>query len=222
MIKLTKVSKIYEKAWVKTQALNKIDLTIKDGEFVAIMGTSGCGKTTLLNIIGGMDTLSSGEYRCDNIQVEQLKKRELNIFRREHIGFVFQHFALMNHYTVFENVELPLLTKHLSKKERREQVMNALEVTGIRELASRLPAHLSGGQQQRCAIARALASDNPIILADEPTGALDSKTSAEILELFYMVNERGKTVVIVTHDHNVAEKANRIIELFDGKICGQK
>lgn len=218
MIKLDNVTKVYETQGVKTNALNGICLDIEDGEMIAIMGPSGSGKSTLLNIIGCMDLLTCGKYEYNECEVNLLKPSRLNTFRKEHISFVFQNFALMKDYTVYENVELPLLTRNIVKKERKRIVNEKLELMGISELAKKFPTQISGGQQQRCAIARALAAGNDMILADEPTGALDSKTGDEIMEVLKWVNELGKTVIIITHDRKVAEKCNRIVEIQDGKI----
>lgn len=220
MITLSQVTKTYYNGECPTPALKGIDLTVEDGEYIAIMGTSGSGKSTLLNIIGGMDTLTEGEYFYNDIPVHQLKGNELHQFRKEHVSFVFQQFALMNHYTVFENVEIPLLAKGFPKKERKRIVMERLEQMGIADLAKKLPIHISGGQQQRCAIARALASDNSIILADEPTGALDKNTGMEIMTLLQEINQQGKTLLVITHDSGIAAMAHRIIRLEDG--CIQK
>ncbi|MDE7367624.1 MAG: ABC transporter ATP-binding protein [Lachnospiraceae bacterium] len=218
MITLSQVTKTYYNGECPTPALKGIDLTVEDGEYIAIMGTSGSGKSTLLNIIGGMDTLTEGEYFYNDIPVHQLKGNELHQFRKEHVSFVFQQFALMNHYTVFENVEIPLLAKGFPKKERKRIVMERLEQMGIADLAKKLPIHISGGQQQRCAIARALASDNSIILADEPTGALDKNTGMEIMTLLQEINQQGKTLLVITHDPGIAAMAHRIIRLEDGCI----
>lgn len=218
MIKLDNITKVYETQGVKTNALNGICLEIEDGEMIAVMGPSGSGKSTLLNIIGCMDSLTSGKYEYNECEVSALKPSQLNTFRKEHISFVFQNFALMKDYTVYENVELPLLTRNVAKKERKRIVKEKLELMGISELAKKFPTQISGGQQQRCAIARALAAGNDMILADEPTGALDSKTGDEIMEVLKQVNKMGKTVIIITHDRKVAEKCNRIIDIVDGKI----
>ena len=218
MITLSQVTKTYYNGECPTPALMGINLTVEDGEYIAIMGTSGSGKSTLLNIIGGMDTLTEGEYFYNDIPVHELKGNELHQFRKEHVSFVFQQFALMNHYTVFENVEIPLLAKGFPKKERKRIVMERLEQMGISDLAKKLPIHISGGQQQRCAIARALASDNSIILADEPTGALDKNTGVEIMTLLQEINQQGKTLLVITHDPGIAAMAHRIIRLEDGCI----
>lgn len=218
MIKLENVTKIYKNKAVSTTALRGISLSIERGEFVSIVGTSGCGKTTLLNIIGCMDILTDGKYFYDDVCVSDLSVKEQHQFRKEHIGFVFQHFELMNNYTVYENVEMPLLARNVKKSERKQKVDSYLDMVGILELAQKLPSHLSGGQQQRCAIARALATETELIIADEPTGAIDSRTSAGIMKLLTDLNEKGKTIIIVTHDINIANQCNRIIELEDGKL----
>lgn len=218
MIKLENVVKIYGKNESKTVALDGVSLEISDGEMLAIMGASGSGKSTMLNIIGAMDELTEGRYFYDDVEVNTLKGSKLHKFRKENVSFIFQNFALMNDYTVYENVELPLLTKKISKKDRKKIVMEQMEIMGITDLAKKFPTKISGGQQQRCAIARALASGNQLILADEPTGALDKKTGEDIMEAFRKMNELGKTVIIITHDENVAEKCDRIIRISDGKL----
>lgn len=218
MIKLTDVTKIYGTEENGTKALDNVSLTINDGEMIAIMGTSGSGKSTLINLLGGMDILTSGTYLYNDTDVGHMKLSELHKFRKNNISFVFQHFALMNHYTVFENVEVPLRAKKIKRAKRKEIVMEKLKMLGIEELAKKLPVQISGGQQQRCAIARALAADNQLILADEPTGALDSKTSKEIMDIFTDIKNLGKTVIIVTHDNKIADRCERIVRIEDGKI----
>ncbi len=218
MIKLRNVNKTYKNGENKTLALNDVSIDIDEGEMIAIMGISGSGKSTLLNILGCMDCFNSGEYLYRDIEVHSLNKKCFHQFRKEHIGFVFQHFALMNQYTVYENIELPLSIQNVPKKERRERVYDALEKMGIKDIAKKLPTKISGGQQQRCAIARALASGNELILADEPTGALDVNTGNEIMSIFKELNQQGKTIVIVTHDYKVAAYAHRILYMNDGKI----
>lgn len=218
MIKLNQVSKTYYNGDFPTHALRGIDLQIEQGEYIAIMGTSGSGKSTLLNIIGGMDNLTEGEYYYNDIAVHELKNHALHLFRKEHVSFIFQQFALMNQYTVFENVQVPLLAKGYSKRDRKRIVMEKLELLGIADLAKKRPIHISGGQQQRCAIARALASDNELVLADEPTGALDKNTSMEIMNIIGSINKQGKTVIVITHDSDVAAMANRVVHLEDGQI----
>ncbi|MBE5965303.1 MAG: ABC transporter ATP-binding protein [Lachnospira sp.] len=218
MIQLRNVIKVYESNRVKTTALNGIDLDIEDGEMLAIMGPSGSGKSTLLNVLGGMDNLTAGTYKYNKINVDELSFDELNAFRKKNVSFVFQNFALMKDYTVFENVELPLLTKNISKKDRKDIVNEKLKMVGIIEHSKKFPTQISGGQQQRCAIARALASGNSMILADEPTGALDQKTGEEIMDILRSISKTGKTIVVITHDNNVASKCDRIVYIEDGKI----
>lgn len=222
MIELKEIIKEYRNDDVVTPALNGISLSIDKGEFVAIMGTSGSGKTTLLNIIGCMDIPTSGEYRFDGENLSSAKETRLSAIRGSQIAFVFQHFALINSYTVFENVEVPLIKQTLSKAERRKNVSAALNAVGISELAKKLPTHISGGQKQRVAIARAIACGADVILADEPTGALDSKTGREIIQLFSELNTTGKTIILITHDRNIASFAKRVITIKDGRITNDE
>lgn len=218
MIKLIHVKKDYTEGGVVTNALKDINLEVKDGEFVAIMGASGSGKSTLLHILGGMDKLTSGEYYYNDEAVHDMSMGRLNIFRRDHVSFVFQNAALMKYYTVAENIEMPLLSMNVGKKERKKIIEEKMEAVGIAHLAKKLPIHISGGEQTRTAIARALAGDNELFLADEPTGALDQTTGKEIMEVFKKVHEMGKTIILITHDPNVAAYADRIIRIEDGKI----
>ncbi len=218
MIKLKKISKEYRTDNIVTPALCGIDLKIEKGEFVAIMGASGSGKTTLLNIVGCMDVPSSGKYLFDGIDLSQKKERDFSEIRGKRISFVFQHFALIDDYTVFENVEMPLLKQSITKTERKKIVQDSLESVGIKKLSGKKTTHISGGQKQRVAIARAIACGADVILADEPTGALDSKTGKEIMELFTKLNSEGKTIILITHDKNVANYANRQITIQDGRI----
>ncbi len=219
MIQLNDVQKIYNSDGVQTKALAGITMNIEQGDYVAIMGTSGSGKTTLLNILGGMDSLTAGEYFFEGEAIHNKKREELDLFRRNKVSFVFQHFALMKYYTVYENVEMPLLAKGMGRAERKKKIRGVLEEVGIAELAHKKVTHISGGQQQRCAIARALASENPLILADEPTGALDKKTGEEIMKIFGRLHELGRTIVLITHDESVAAHAKRIMYLSDGILC---
>lgn len=218
MIKLENVSKVYKTGDLEVMALSGVNLTIEDGQMLAIMGPSGSGKSTMLNILGLMDNVTSGDYYIDDVKINELKGNKKHDFRKNHISFVFQNFALMNRYNVFENIELPLLAGKAKKSERKKIVEHNMELVGIKELAKKYPHQLSGGQQQRCAIARALASGNDIILADEPTGALDQKTGQDIIDIFKKVNELGKTVIIITHDSNVANQCKKTIHIVDGKI----
>lgn len=218
MIKLIHVKKDYTEGGVVTNALKDINLEVKDGEFVAIMGASGSGKSTLLHILGGMDKLTSGEYYYNDEAVHDMSMGRLNIFRRDHVSFVFQNAALMKYYTVAENIEMPLLSMNVGKKERKKIIEEKMEAVGIAHLAKKLPIHISGGEQTRTAIARALAGDNELLLADEPTGALDQTTGKEIMEVLKKVHEMGKTIILITHDPNVAAYADRIIRIEDGKI----
>ncbi len=218
MITLKHITKTYGKGEGAARALQDVSLEIQEGEMISVMGASGSGKSTLLNMLGCMDQFDSGEYFYGDIEVHNLEKSKLHQFRKKHIAFVFQQFALMNQYTVYENVELPLCIQNVPKKERRKRVYEALEQMGIWELAKKMPAKISGGQQQRCAIARALASGNELILADEPTGALDVNNGNEIMNILEQLNIQGKTVVVITHDPKIAARTQRILYMEDGRI----
>lgn len=218
MIKLEDVTKIYCGKEENMFALNKVNLQVKDGEFLAIVGTSGSGKTTLLNILGAMDRMTSGSYQFMGKCVENFTDAQFHAFRKKYISFVFQHFELMEHYTVYENVEMPLLVRNV--KNRKQIVWDALDKMGISEKADELPGNLSGGQRQRCAIARALVTNAKVILADEPTGALDKKTSQDIMNVLKSINEKGKTIILITHDMEIANQCKRIVRLEDGEIVG--
>ena len=218
MVKLENVVKIYNQKVEDKKALDNVSLTIEDGELVAIMGPSGSGKSTLLNIIGCMDNATSGTYLLGDKEVTKSKPKEVEEIRKSKIGFVFQHFALMDYYTAYENIELPLLVKNVKKKERRAMVDKYLKRLGITEVRDKVPAKMSGGQRQRVAIARALVTGCDVLLADEPTGALDQATGKEVIGILKKVNEMGKTVIVVTHDENVAGQMNRVIRICDGKI----
>ena len=218
MIILKNITKDYVNKGSVTHALNGIDLSIEDGELLAIVGTSGSGKTTLLNIIGGMDQETSGEYYYNNELVSNYSKKELQNFRRDYISFVFQKFELMDDYNVSENVEMPLLTRKIDKNIRKEKISMALKKVGLENLAKKMPNELSGGQKQRCAIARALVTDNPILLADEPTGSLDKKNSEIIMDDLIELNRMGRTVIVITHDIDIASRCNRVVNIEDGMI----
>ena len=218
MIELKQIAKEYQSDAVVTPALSDINLKIEAGEFIAIMGASGSGKTTLLNIIGCMDAPTAGTYLFDGRDLSRAKENQLSSIRGRKIAFVFQHFALIDDYTVFENVEVPLLKQAMTKAERKKSVLTALQAVGIPELAKKKPTHISGGQKQRAAIARAIACGAEVILADEPTGALDSKTGKEIMGIFSELNARGKTIILITHDAQIASYAKRMITIQDGRI----
>jgi len=218
MIKLQNVTKIYEGSDYKTTALDGIDLVIEKGEFLAIMGPSGSGKTTLLNIMGCMDTPTNGSYFLDGEDVSKYSSAKLTEIRKNYISFVFQNFGLLQDYTVYENIEVPLLAKNVRRSERKQRMDEKMKLLGIEGLGNKLPSQLSGGQQQRVSIARVLAADNPILLADEPTGALDQNTSRELMELFCKLHEEGKTIVVITHDPHVAEYADRKLQIVDGML----
>lgn len=218
MIELKGIVREYRNGDIVTPALTGIGLCIGKGEFAAVMGASGSGKTTLLHIMGCMDAPTSGIYRLDGEHLERASEKRLSAIRGQKISFVFQHFALLEDCTAAENVALPLLRQRMSGAERRAKVLAALEQVGIADLAHRKPSQLSGGQKQRTAIARAIVCGADILLADEPTGALDSRTGAEIMGVFQELNRMGKTIVIITHDRQVASCANRLIEMQDGRI----
>ena len=222
MIKTEKLTKIFRTEEVETFALNQVSVEVKKGEFVAIMGPSGCGKSTLLNIIGLLDNPSGGKYFFDNTEVGSYKERQRTQMRKGNIGFVFQSFNLIDELTVFENVELPLI--YLKKKagERREIVNSVLERMKIGHRAKHFPQQLSGGQQQRVAIARAVVANPKQILADEPTGNLDSKNGLEVMNLLTELNKEGTTIIMVTHSMHDAGFAHRIINLFDGEVLTEE
>ena len=222
IIELKHIAKEYRSDSVVTPALSDIDLSIEKGEFIAIMGASGSGKTTLLNIIGCMDVPTFGTYFFDGVELSREKEKILSSIRGKRIAFVFRHFALIDDYTVFENVEIPLLKQPIPKSERKKKVTNALKTVGITDLSKKKPTHISGGQKQRAAIARAIACGAEVILADEPTGALDSKTGKEIMGIFSELNASGKTVILITHDTQVASYAKRLITIRDGRILSDE
>jgi len=218
IIKTEDLTKVFRTEEVETTALNKINLQVKEGEFVAVMGPSGCGKSTLLNILGLLDNPTEGNYQFNGSEVAKLKERQRTVFRKGNIGFVFQSFNLIDELTVYENVELPLIYLKMKSSERKELVKNVLERMKIGHRAKHFPQQLSGGQQQRVAIARAVVANPKLILADEPTGNLDSKNGDEVMDLLTELNGEGTTIVMVTHSNHDADFAHKIINLFDGEI----
>jgi putative ABC transport system ATP-binding protein len=218
MIQLEEISKIYIRGSEELHILKGISLHVASGDFVAIVGPSGSGKSTLMNMIGLLDAPTSGKYTLDNVSTEKLSDNQLASLRNQKIGFIFQQFNLLPRLTAIENVELPMIYAGYGSKERREQALKMLGLLGMAERGHHKPSELSGGQQQRVAIARALALSPSLLLADEPTGALDSKTGEEVLELILKLNEQGNTIVLITHDPHIAEHANRVITLRDGEI----
>lgn len=218
MIKVTNLIKSFLTTEVETLALNGVSMEIKEHEFVAIMGPSGCGKSTLLNILGLLDNPTSGEYYLDGEEVGHLKESARTNLRKGNIGFVFQSFNLIDELNVFENVELPLIYLKIGAKERKKRVNEILQKMNISHRAKHFPQQLSGGQQQRVAIARAVVANPKIILADEPTGNLDSTNGKEVMELLSQLHEEGTTILMVTHSLHDAQYADRIINLFDGKV----
>ena len=218
MITVTDLSKVFRTEEIETTALNQVSFEIKDGEFVAIMGPSGCGKSTLLNILGLLDNPTDGSYQLLGQEVAKLKEKDRTKFRKGNIGFVFQSFNLIDELNVFENVELPLRYLNISSSERKARVTEILKRMNISHRAQHFPQQLSGGQQQRVAIARAVVSNPKLILADEPTGNLDSKNGKEVMDLLTQLNEEGTTIVMVTHSQKDASCAQRIVNLFDGQI----
>ncbi len=218
MIRLASVSKQYRTTELETTALDGVDLDIEQGEFVAVMGPSGCGKSTLLNIIGLIDAPSGGQYFFGDREVSGYSESRLADLRKGNVGFIFQSFNLIDELTVYENVELPLLYQKVPKAQRRNLVREALELVGLSARARHRPEQLSGGQQQRVAVARAVVGDPKLILADEPTGNLDSKNGEEVMSMLKILNEQGATILMVTHSPGHAERAHRIVNLLDGRV----
>jgi putative ABC transport system ATP-binding protein len=218
LIVMNELTRVYDLGPQKIYALNGVNLTIEQGEYVAIMGPSGSGKSTLMNIIGCLDTPSSGSYLLDGVPVETLNDDELAAIRNRKIGFVFQTFNLLARTTALQNVELPLVYAKIPRAERRRLAEEALTAVGLGDRMSHQPNELSGGQRQRVAIARALVNKPSLLLADEPTGNLDSKTGREILDLFHELHARGNSIIMVTHEDDVAQEAKRIIHIRDGKV----
>lgn len=218
LIELKNIKKLYGEGESRVAALDDLSLTINRGEFVAIAGASGSGKSTLMNMLGCLDVQTSGEYLLDGVPVNRLSDRELTKIRNREIGFIFQSFNLIPALTAKENVELPLIYRGLSAAVRNELALHALEKVSLKNRVNHRPNQMSGGQQQRVAIARAIAAEPPIILADEPTGNLDSKCSAEVMRILYDLHAQGKTVIIITHDDSVAAQAARTIRIQDGVL----
>jgi putative ABC transport system ATP-binding protein len=222
IIELTDISKIYQRGIEELHILKGISLTVETGDFVAIIGPSGSGKSTLMNTIGLLDVPTSGSYKLDGIQTEKMSDNQLAEMRNQKIGFIFQQFNLLPRLSALDNVELPMIYAGLPKRERLERANAMLEMLGMGRRGHHKPSELSGGQQQRVAIARALAISPSLLLADEPTGALDSKTGVEVLELMLQLNEQGNTIVLITHDPHIAEHAKRVVALRDGEILSDK
>ena len=222
LIDVRNIVKIYRTGDVELRALDGVSFTVERGEFVSIMGHSGSGKSTMMNILGCLDVPDGGEYALDGERTDRLSKDELAKIRNAKIGFVFQGFNLLPRATALENVELPLIYSGVPGKTRKERGKNALERVGLADRMGHRPSQMSGGQQQRVAIARALVGETPLILADEPTGNLDTKTSAEIMDLFVALNREGKTIILVTHEPDIAEYSARTIRFQDGRILADE
>ncbi len=221
-MKLSEITKVYGNGSLQVPVLHGIDLNVEDGEFIAVMGPSGSGKSTLMNIIGFLDYPTAGTFELNGENISSAKEKQLANLRNKHIGFVFQQFFLLPRLNAAKNVEAPLIYAGVPKRERTERAKQMLEKVGLGDRVKHLPNQLSGGQKQRVAIARALVNNPTLILADEPTGALDSKTSAQIMELLVQLNKEGKTVIIVTHEEEIAAYTDRIITLKDGKIIDDR
>lgn len=218
MIDIKDVTKTYVMGSIDLQVLKGISLNIEEGDFVSIIGPSGSGKSTLMNILGCLDIPTTGEYYLDNKEISTYNERQLAKIRNEKIGFIFQQFNLLPKLTAFENVELPLIYRGTKAKDRKERTIEVLESVGLSDRLYHKPTELSGGQQQRVAIARALVGNPPILLADEPTGNLDSKSGKEVLDIIRKLNKEGKTIIVITHDHEVAKEASRIVTIRDGLL----
>ena len=222
MIKLDKLTKVYRTDEVESTALNEVSFGIKEGEFVSVMGPSGCGKSTLLNILGMLDKPEGGSYQFEGTEISQLNEKGRASIRKENIGFIFQNFNLIDELTVFENIELPLIYNKISRSERKKKVNDLIDKIGISHRSSHFPQQLSGGQQQRVAVARALITNPHLILADEPTGNLDSSHGNEVMELLCELNEAGTTIIMVTHSTHDASYSGRTINLLDGQIISER
>lgn len=222
MIKLDQLTKVYRTVDIESTALNNISFEIEKGEFVSIMGPSGCGKSTLLNVLGMLDKPESGSYQFLGNEIAKLNEKGRSNIRKKNIGFIFQNFNLIDELTVFENIELPLIYNKVPASERKKRVNELIEKIGISHRATHFPQQLSGGQQQRVAVARALVTKPPLILADEPTGNLDSSHGNEVMELLCNLHEEGTTIVMVTHSSHDASYSSRIINLMDGQVVSEK
>jgi putative ABC transport system ATP-binding protein len=220
MIKLQEITKVYRTKTVETLALEKVDLNIGKGEFVSVMGPSGCGKSTLLNIIGVLDEPTSGHVILDGEEIRSYEDRRIAELRNRKVGFIFQSFHLIKELDTFDNVELPLIYRKMPESERKDRVNEALKKVGLSNRMRHYPSQMSGGQSQRTAIARAIVGNPTILLADEPTGNLDSQMGGEIMEILANLNSDGTTIVMVTHDENLARATHRIVRMFDGKLVG--
>ncbi|MFQ3235947.1 MAG: putative ABC transport system ATP-binding protein [Paraglaciecola sp.] len=221
MLKLHGLSRVYRTDEVETVALNNVNIEIEKGEFVAIMGPSGCGKSTLLNLIGMLDVPSSGQYFFNDEDISGYREKQLSVIRKKNIGFIFQNFNLIDELTVAENIELALLYHNIPAPERKQRVIQVMDKVGIAHRAKHMPSQLSGGQQQRVAVARAVVGKQSMILADEPTGNLDSAHGQEVMEMLRLLNDEGATIVMVTHSPAHADYAKRTINLFDGHVITQ-
>ena len=218
ILRMEKITKAYELGAETFMALQGVDLQVERGEFLAVLGPSGSGKSTLMNIIGCLDVPTSGEYYLNGKLIANETEKELARIRSKEIGFIFQSFQLLQRQTAFENVELPLIYANMPEHKRKERVTEMLEKVGLADKMYNLPNQLSGGQQQRVAIARAIATNPTILLADEPTGALDQKTGKQVMQLFHELNDEGRTIIMITHDSNIAAHARRIVRILDGNI----
>lgn len=222
MIEIKDLHKSYKMGSNSLHVLKGINFSVEEGELVAIMGSSGSGKSTLLNILGMLDELDEGSYTLDNVPIKDLNETKAAQYRNKFLGFIFQSFNLINYKSALENVALPLYYQRVPRKERQEKALKYLEQVGLKEWATHLPSELSGGQKQRVAIARAMAAEPKVLLADEPTGALDSTTSYEVMDLIQKINDAGNTILVVTHEEDIAQMCKRIVHLKDGVIVEDK
>lgn len=222
LVRVEQMSKIYNPGENEVRALDRVSITIQRGEYVAIIGQSGSGKSTLMNMLGCLDVPTEGSYYLNGQNVSHLEDDELSDIRNKEIGFIFQGFNLITNLTALENVELPLIYRGIGKKERRKLALDSLKQVGLEKRIDHKPAEMSGGQQQRVAIARAIAARPPVILADEPTGNLDSNSSSEIIQILRNMHREGRSIILITHDNDIAEQADRVIRIKDGKIISDK